>query len=306
MLVMAELSGLAGLVGMSDMSEMSDMSDISGTSGVTEQGGGALSREQLDAYFASYVGMEGGSPAGAVWFCDAMPTADGARLPSQLVPVREVPAWDAQFRLRHLHEMGKWQTHQRIARIMAAAREMVLFGRDDSGDWQRYLAQYLYRPRGWDFKLSLFPLSIRSESGLSWTQLHGNQPELNPKSKYLTLCRHGARFRFIAQLRRRERPKVVVCLGERFEAEYLQAFDMQDVPFTTHTLQPADQAKELRVYFSEGTNLIICPAVAGAAGLASDVLLNAMGGFISQWLTMADFQVRPHESALYEAEYYAA
>ncbi|MGO4154125.1 transcriptional regulator [Cupriavidus sp. YAF13] len=289
---MADVSGFSGFSGFSEMS------------GMTEQGGGPLSREQLDAYFASYVGMEGGSPASAVWFCDSMPTSDSTRLPAELVPVREVPAWDAQFRLRHLHEMSKWQTHQRIARIMAAAREMVLFGRDDSGDWQRYLAQYLYRPRGWDFKLSLFPLAIRSENGLPWTQLHGNQPELNPKSRYLALCRNGARFRFIAQLRRRERPKVVVCLGERFEVDYVQAFGMRGVPFTTHTLQPADQARELRVYVSEGTNLIICPAVAGAAGLASDVLLNAMGRFISQWLTMADFQVRPHETELCEAEYY--
>lgn len=143
---------------MFSMANLSDLYDMSDMSGATEQGRGALSREQLDAYFASYVGMEGGSPAGAVWFCDSMPTTDGTPLPAQLEPVSEVPAWDADFRLRHLREMGKWQTHQRIARIMAAAREMVLFGRDDSGDWQRYLAQYLYRPRGWDFKVELVPV----------------------------------------------------------------------------------------------------------------------------------------------------
>lgn len=35
------------------------------------------------------------------------------------------------------------------------------------------------------------------------------------------------------------------------------------------------------------------PSLAGAAGLASVLLLNAMGRYISQWLTIADFQMRP-------------
>ncbi|WP_454726772.1 MULTISPECIES: transcriptional regulator [Cupriavidus] len=256
-----------------------------------------FTREQLDAYFASYVGMEGGSPAGAVWFCDGMPSAEGVPLDAVLEPVRTAPAWDADFRRRHARDMARWQTHQRIARVMAAAREMVLFGRDDSGDWQRYLAEYLYRPRGWEFKLSLFPLPVRADSGLPWKRLHGAQPELNPKHRYFDLCRTGGRFRFIAALRHSHRPKVVLCLGERHEADYLDAFGMRGLPFAEHTLQPADQARVLRVYADQGTHLVICPAVAGAAGLASDVLLNAMGRFISQWLTLADFQVRPEAQA---------
>ncbi|WP_420991460.1 transcriptional regulator [Cupriavidus sp. 30B13] len=255
--------------------------------------GHVFTREQLDAYFASYVGMTGGNPAAAVWFCDAMPVADGRPLEPVLAPLTAAPAWDADFRRRHARDMAKWQSHQRIARIMAAAREVALFGRDDSGDWQRYLAEYLYRPRGWEFKLSLFPLAVRAESGLPWKYLHGAQPELNPKSRYLALCQEGGRFRFIAGLRRRLRPKVVVCLGERHEADYVHAFGMRGLPCATHTLQPADQARVLRVYADQGTHLVICPAVAGVDGLASDVLLNAMGRFISQWLTLADFQARP-------------
>ncbi|SPA03276.1 protein of unknown function (plasmid) [Cupriavidus taiwanensis] len=37
-----------------------------------------FTREQLDLYFASYIGMEGGNPAGEVWFYDGVPpsTAD--------------------------------------------------------------------------------------------------------------------------------------------------------------------------------------------------------------------------------------
>jgi len=260
--------------------------------------GNTFTHEQLDAYFASFVGMEGGNPAAAVWFCDHSPTTEGSALVAPLRPQLAYPAWDTSFRAAHARDMTRWQSHQRIARIMAAAREMVLFGRDDSGDWWRYLLEYLYRPLGWEFKLSLFPLPIRTDSGLTWKRRHGAQSELNPKIKYLALCRDGDRFRFIEALRRRERPKVVICLGERHEADYLHAFGMRGIPYTEHTLKPADQARGLRIYQDRGTRLVICPAVAGVAGLASDVLLNAMGRYISQWLTMADFQMRPDESDL--------
>lgn len=251
--------------------------------------GDAFTREQLNAYFASFIGMEGGNPAAAVWFCDHMPAMYSSPLTAPLTSKMVPQAWDARFRAAHAREIVRWQTHQRIARIMAAAREMVLSGRDDSGDWRRYLAEHLYRPLGWEFKLSLFPLPARGDSGLTWRRRHGAQPELHPKAKYLALCRDGGRFRFIEALRRRERPKVVVCLGERHEADYLHAFGMRGLPYIEHTLKPADQARVLRIYQDKDTRLVICPAVAGAAGLSSDVLLNAMGRYISQWLTEADF-----------------
>ncbi len=264
--------------------------------------GNIFTRDELDAYFSSFVGMEGGNPAAAVWICDPMPSTEGAPLAAPLSPQRVPHAWDARFRVAHAQDMVRWQTHQRIARIMSAAWEMVLFGRHDNGDWQRYLAEYLYRPRGWEFKLSLFPLPMRADNGLPWKRLYGEQPELNPKVNYLALCRSGGRFRFIEALRRSQRPKVVICLGERHEDDYLRAFGMRGLRYTEHILQPADQARVLRVYQDHGTRLIICPAVAGAAGLASDVLLNAMGHFISQWLTIADFQMRPEEPGRHRQE----
>ncbi|MGY2488980.1 transcriptional regulator [Cupriavidus sp. CP313] len=260
-----------------------------------EMKGNVFTRDQLDAYFSSYVGMDGGNPAAAVWICDPAPATAGSPLAAPLAPAHVPQAWDANFRAVHARDMARWQTHQRIARIMSAAREMVLSGQHDQGDWQRYLAEYLYRARGWEFKLSLFPLPMRPDRGPPWKQLYGMQPELKRKDNYLALCRDGGRFRFIETLRKCHRPKVVVCLGERHEADYLHAFGMRGLPCTEHVLKPADQTRMLRVYQDQGTHLVVCPAVAGAAGLASDVLLNAMGRFISQWLTMADFPMLPEE-----------
>lgn len=112
--------------------------------------------------------------------------------------------------------------------------------------------------------------------------LYKMHPELSRKANYLDLCRKGGRFRFIETLRRRQRPKVVICLSECHETDYLPAFGMRDLPYTQHILKPADQARLLRVYRDEDTHLVVRSAVAGAAGLASAALLNAMGHFISR------------------------
>ncbi|MDF3886630.1 transcriptional regulator [Cupriavidus basilensis] len=258
----------------------------------------AFTREQFDAYFASYAGMEGGNPAAAVWFCEFSPGGVGTPLSDSLRPLAQPHAWDEAFRRRHREDMARWQTHQRIARIIAAAREKIRYGRSEGGDWRQYLEEMLYRPCGWEFKLNLFPLAIRPEGRLPWSKLYQGQPELNPKQRYFDLCRDGGRFRFIGGLCRRMRPKVVVCLGERHADDYLKAFGMQGIPAVEHVLKPADQARTLQVYMRQGTTLIVCPAVAGSAGLSSDVLLNALGCFISHWLTHEDFAERADTDGL--------
>lgn len=56
-------------------------------------------------------------------------------------------------------------------------------------------------------------------------------------------------------------------------------------------MQPADLAKTLRVLEHDGTTWIMCPALAGASGLTSDVLLEAMGRYVARWLVREDFPV---------------
>ena len=48
-------------------------------------------------------------------------------------------------------------------------------------------------------------------------------------------------------------------------------------------------AKTLRLFEADGTTWVICPALAGASGLTSDVLLEAMGRYIARWLEPGDF-----------------
>lgn len=248
-----------------------------------------LSGEQLDEYFASYVGMEGGNPAAAVWICDRNPQPWTESLMAPLGPRKEPGSWDATFRKRYQDRMGRWQSHQKIARIMSAARAETHDRPESECDWQHYFEDHLYAPGGAEFKLSLFPLPMQIEGGISWAKAFREQPALVPKRRYIDLCRTGSRFRFIARIRAQWRPKVVLCLGALHLHYFVEAFGLQQAQCRQHILQPADLAKTLHVMEHDGTVWVVCPALAGARGLTSDVLLDALGRYIAQWLEPVDF-----------------
>ncbi|MBB3006584.1 transcriptional regulator [Cupriavidus alkaliphilus] len=250
-----------------------------------------FTREQLDSYFASYVGMEGGNPGAAVWFCDSSPHPGVAPLSGPLIPHARPTAWDAAYRSQYRHHMERWQSHQKIARIMAAARARVFKTTMGEQDWRHYFDHHLYGPQGAEFKLSLFPLPARLTDEIPWSKAFRGQPQLFPRRRYLDLCREGRRFAFIDGIRRLWKPTVVVCLGERHADDFAQAFGLAQAHATDHVLQPADQPKTLRVLERDGTTWLICPPLAGAGGMMSDVLLDAMGQYLSRWLRPDDFPV---------------
>lgn len=233
--------------------------------------------------------MEGGNPAAAIWFCDSTPHPWTESLLAPLIPRRHPGAWDAAFRATNREAMERWQSHQKVARIMCAARTQVLGPSREISSWQDYYANHLYAPGGAEFKLSLFPLPAHLVGDQPWSKAFRGQPELVPKQRYLERCRNGGRFRFISEIRRRWRPKLVVCLGERHREDYVRAFGLERASARDYVLQPADLAKTLRLFEADGTTWVICPALAGASGLTSDVLLEAMGRYIARWLEPGDF-----------------
>lgn len=172
---------------------------------------------------------------------------------------------------------------------MAAARAETHRRPQSECDWKHYFADLLYAPNGAEFKLSLFPLPAQQIGDTPWSRAFRGQPALVPKQRYVDLCRTGSRFRFISKIRERWRPKIVLCFGERHMDDYVQAFGLQAAATRQFILQPADLAKTLQVLEHDGTTWIISPPLAGASGLTSDVLLEAMGRYIARWLAPADF-----------------
>lgn len=247
-----------------------------------------LSRTELESVFGSFVGMEGGNPEAAFWVCDVAPTTSGASAWPSFKPQPEPGSWDAAFRQRYAGQIPRWQTHFRISRVLAAARRATL--QDDSPIAAlEYFERYLYAPGGWDFKLNLFPLRDRPDPVRPWGRTFREQPELRSRHAYIRLCREGKRFHFLSDLRKQHRPRVILCLGSRYEQDYTRAFGFRREAGDAVSLQPADKAQCLRVYVQEGTVLVVCPPFGGVHGLTSDVLLDALGAFVSQWLRPGDY-----------------
>ncbi len=258
----------------------------------------ALSHAELDIAFSSFAGMDGGNPAAAIWVCDAAPLYGHVPLSVALQRQPTPGTWDRAFRRRHAHLLPRWLTHQRIARVLAAARATALPPGRTPISAKEYFDSYLYGPRGWDFKLNLFPLPDRPDQALPWSEVFREQPVLRIKSDYLRLCRLGGRFRFISSLRRQYRPRAVLCLGERHTHDYQRAFGFEDVEPIDLFLKPADLARRLQLFEHDHTTLVLSPPFAGAHGLTSDVQLDALGVFLAQWLRPTDFPPRPGSSYL--------
>jgi transcriptional activator of eps genes len=240
-----------------------------------------VSSEELDGFLASYVGMQG-NPAAPIWLCEVSPHDNASRLKAPLEPLRAPTVWDSEFRQRNKEDMSRWLNHQKAARILASAYRTA----HDMAelDWKTYFGDQLYGPSGGDFWLSLFPLPARSGASRCWSADHRGQPALNPQNRYIDLCRRGDRFRFIAALRKRVAPKVIVCFGPRHADDFLHAFGFTGIASSEVVLQPADLPKRLHVFTQDGTTLVVAPLLGGALGLNSHVLQNALGHYIGELL----------------------
>lgn len=247
-----------------------------------------LSRAELESVFASFVGMEGGNPKAAFWVCDVAPAASSLSVWPSFTPQPIPGSWDANFRRRYAEQIPRWQTHSRISRVLAAARKAAVPGDLPIGALE-YFNRYLYAPEGWDFKLNLFPLRDRPDPVRPWGKTFNEQPELRSRPAYIRLCREGGRFRFLSDLRKLHRPRVILGLGHRYARDYARAFGFCGGVSDEVVLQPADTAQRLQVYEHEETVLVICPPFGGGRGLSSDVLLDALGVFVSQWLRPEDY-----------------
>jgi len=236
----------------------------------------------LDAFLASYAGMQG-NPAAPVWLCEATSRVAGSPATNSLQPVTAPVAWDRAFRQRNQDEIPKWQSHQKIARILAAAHASAF----DTGarDWKDYFEEQLYGPAGSEFWLSLYPAIVRPEEPVSARTAQGTLPVPRTLKRYAALCRSGSRFTFVGELAQRMAPKLIVCFGLRHAEDFRSAFGFDGVAGKDVILQPADLPKLLRVYTRGETRLVIAPLLAGRDGINSDVLQIALGKYIGRLLS---------------------
>ncbi|WP_035881025.1 hypothetical protein [Cupriavidus metallidurans] len=236
----------------------------------------------LDAFLASYAGMQG-NPESPVWLCEATSRLAGSPIAASPEPLPMPVVWNADFRQRNRDEMPKWQSHQKIARILAAVHTPATG--PGVPDWKEYFQERLYGPAGNEFWLSLYPAFARAEDSASGRTPHDTFGVPRTLPRYAALCRERGRFEFVTRLARHMTPKIIVCFGHQHSEDYRSAFGFAGVVGEEVILQPADLPKRLRVFTKDGTKLVIVPLLGGTDGINSDVLQIALGRYIGRLLS---------------------
>jgi transcriptional activator of eps genes len=111
-----------------------------------------------------------GNPESPVWLCEATSRLAGSPIAASPEPLQMPVVWNADFRQRNQDEMPKWQSHQKIARILTAVHTLAT----DPGapDWKEYFQERLYGPAGNEFWLSLYPALVRTVDSASGRSPH--------------------------------------------------------------------------------------------------------------------------------------
>ncbi|AOY90412.1 hypothetical protein BKK79_00155 [Cupriavidus sp. USMAA2-4] len=246
--------------------------------GTTQTGG-----QDLEKYFASYVGMEGGNPRSKIWFCDVAPHPAMPGLQRPLEPAFAPPSWNDSFRKSHGAQMGKWLGHQRIAKVMTACVSALQGRHAGPREWEDYFRASLYRPEGNEFKINLYPLPLRPRMDISWRDAYGHDPLLVHKAQFIDVCHFGGRFAFLKAITRNWAPRVVVCINKTYSSQYIDAFGLAPLRPAVEVLQPADLTVKLIVYQDAQTRWVLCPPLAGPVGMSSDSQLSSFGELLANW-----------------------
>lgn len=198
----------------------------------------------LGSWALGFGGMDGGNPAGPVWFCgiewgakadekgqfDIVPfeitpdnsySADGVRIPA-------VQADRAEYFAGNKYDTG-------IAKVCAR------IWMKDAARWRDFMSNELCAPppAGRMFKMNLYPLNFPSGDARWWGAMHHEATGFLHKIQYKAWCMNH-RFPFLRVLLERYTPRVLVCTGTGPALEFRQAFAPADQLFNADYFKVLD------------------------------------------------------------------
>ena len=184
-----------------------------------------LVTNSIDAFIASYAGIDGGNPKASIWICGIEHGGDFESLEMPLKPERTLSSWDDDFRKKY-PKYHTWQYHRKVAKLMVALRGLQdeptsLSLRVDA--CRQYLKDELYVAGGESFKLNLFPLSSPSVNSSKWQEFYSEHLGFESKDFYYKRCR-DVRFPFLKKMRDEFRPHIILGTGKTFKCDFADAF----------------------------------------------------------------------------------
>jgi transcriptional activator of eps genes len=231
--------------------------------------------DALDNYLASYTGIDGGNPHAAIWICGIEHGGDIDALDGPLIPEPEPGGWTEKFRRTH-PDFQKWQYHQKVAKLLISLRVLES---DPSATpalskdvYRAYMADELYVQGGQSFKLNLFPFSSPSVCSPKWEEAYRAHDALRDKHAYYNRCEE-IRFPFLKAIREQYDPKLVLCTGVTFRAQFAKAFGFSSETKSFAISNGSGSSRQCHRYEDGRASLIVTPFFGGPYGINSNALI---------------------------------
>lgn len=128
------------------------------------------------------------------------------------------------------------------------------------------------------FKLNLYPIAFKDTNQARWREGFAQATGLSEKSEYIDWCK-AQRFPQMRQWARNARPKLILCLGKDYRADFKRAFHDEKATFTHESIDGRDLWWSIN---SEGTLVAIISFMVNRNGLTRNDSIQKFGDRIAQ------------------------
>lgn len=229
---------------------------------------------EFQKWASGFSGCDGGdigSPySRSIWVCGIEWGGghDLASLKENILDQVGTPPFGYDDPSHNLAYIFNWQTMKMLTAMQGGLVE-------DYVDMVKHHRPFVKDSKGF-FKMNLFPIAFKDTDHQRWLADFTDLTGFQNKEKYLAWCRH-VRFTAMRSWVSKFKPKVIVCFGKTFAADFEAAFVNGKAKITKETILN----RELSWTRTEDDVLVvICPFPVGRYGLNSHALLQAFGSRI--------------------------
>lgn len=231
---------------------------------------------ELDNYLASFSGCDGGNLAAPYWICGIEWGDKVSEIEGPLEPIaQESCSWDQARRTdkpapgeKSFEERSiTWAYHQKVAKLLLSIHDLrqgklradIDLGADR---YKNYMRTDLYTSEagGEAFKLNLYPFC---------------SPSIDSPKAFRDLYQRSehVRFPFLKEIRKKYKPKFVICTGKTKLREFILAFGFPDKPENFKISVAGGQQRDCYICSDGVSTLIVTPFFGGRYGMNSDKLI---------------------------------
>lgn len=132
------------------------------------------------------------------------------------------------------------------------------------------------------FKLNLYPVAFKDTSQSRWHEQYAAVTGFASKQEYIDWCKIH-RFGQMRKWASTARPKLILCLGKQYRADFKLAFHEESATFNHEFIDGRDLWWSLN---AEGTLVVIIPFMVNSHGLTRNDSIQAFGDRIARLMEL--------------------